>query len=262
MVEDELGTALFARNSKKVSLTAAGAAFYPEALRVLAQLESACTTAREVGAGNRGRLVIGFVGGMTLRGVPEAVSAFSVSHRNITVSLREIGSPEQIPAIVNGHIAGGFLHYSGADHPNLRFLVIGNESLVCCVPNTHRLARCRNLDLRDLAKEDFIIFAREASPTSYDNVIGMCAAAGFTPSIRHHVTRWISALLLVSRGIGVALIPEVFVRVGLRGVVFPKLKNSSTQSTSYFAWRGDNENAGLREFVSLLQSKYRRYNKS
>src|ERR1035437_5091641 len=116
-----------------------------------------------------------------------------MSHKNVTISLREMSSSEQMQAIVNGHIAGGFLH-SGADHPDLQFLVLGKEYFVCCVPNTHHLARYRNLELQVLAKEDFIIFAREASPTYYDNVIGMCAAAGFSPNIRHHVTRWLTAL--------------------------------------------------------------------
>ena len=256
MIEDELGTALFARNSKKVSLTAAGAAFYPEALKVVAQLELACATAREVGAGNRGRLEIGFVGGMVLRGVPEAVSAYSMSQGNVTVSLREMSSAEQMQAIVNGHLAGGFLH-SGADHPDLQYLVLARESFVCCVPAAHRLARYRKLDLQALAKEDFIIFAREASPTYYDSVIGMCAAAGFSPNIRHQVTRWFTALLLVSRAAGVALIPDAFVKAGLAGVAFPGLKNSTTRSIAYFAWRRDNDNAALRRFVSLLQSRYK-----
>ncbi|MES3012948.1 MAG: LysR family transcriptional regulator [Pseudomonadota bacterium] len=256
MLENELGTALFARSSKKVTLTAAGAAFYPQALRVLSQLELACVTAKEVGAGSRGRLDISFVSGMSLRGVPEALTAFAASHRDVAISLHEIGSPGQLQAILHGHMAGGFLHHSGTSHPGLQFLAIAEEPFVCCVPSTHPLASKRQLDLRDLAGEDFVFFSRDASPASHDNVIAVCAGAGFSPVIRHHVTGWITALLLVSRGAGVALVPEVFTRTGLPNVVFLKLKNASARSVSYFAWRRDSEHVGLRDFVSLLRARY------
>ncbi|MCK9285368.1 MAG: LysR family transcriptional regulator [Rhodocyclaceae bacterium] len=253
MIEDELGIPLFARNSRRVSLTPAGAAFYPQALRVLSQLDFACAAAREVGAGNRGHLLISFVGAMSLRGVPEAVAEFSASHPEIAVSLREMSSFEQLKAILDGDVAGGFLHYSGPLHPDLQYLEISEEAFVCCLPTKHRLADKREIDLAELSAENFIIYAREASPFSYDNVIGVCAAAGFSPIIRHYVTRGVTALLLVARGAGVALVPDAFVNIGLTGISFLGIKGSSIRSMSYFAWRRENINAGLHEFVRTLQ---------
>ncbi len=256
MIEDELGTPLFERNSRRVSLTPAGAAFYPQALRVLSQLDFACAAAREVGAGNRGHLLVSFVGAMSLRGVPEAVAAFSSSHPDVAVSLREMSSFEQFQAILDGDVVGGFLHYSGPLHPDLEYLEISRESFVCCLPTTHPLAGAGEIDLRQLSAESFIIYSREASPFSYDNVIGVCAAAGFSPVIRHYVTRGVTALLLAARGAGVALLPDAFVELGLPGVSYLRIKGSSINSMAYFAWRRDNHNPDLQAFVCMLKARY------
>ncbi len=258
IIEDELGTALFKRNSKRVSLTAAGTAFYPEALKVLSQLDLACATAQETGAGNRGQLHISFIGGMALRGVPEVVAEFSLANPEIAVSLREMASFEQMNSILSGRVAGGFLHYTGSPHPDLHYLTISDEAFLCCVPKSHPLANNEAIDLRAVEKENLIIFSREASPFSHDNVIGICAAAGLSPTIRHYVTSGTSALMLVAHGAGITLVPDAYAGLGISGVVFLKILGSTTRSMSYFAWRRDNDNAALLAFIKVLDSTVRR----
>ncbi|UUX93992.1 LysR family transcriptional regulator [Aquabacterium sp. J223] len=251
-VEEELGTRLFERNTKVVSLTPAGAAFYPEALKVLAQLEQACATTRDVGAGKRGQLRIGFVGGMLLRGIPEAVSRHDQEARNVTISLREMSSAEQLYAIAHGQLAAGFLH-AGVLPADLDSLVIRSERFVACLPADHPCAAQPHLDLKQLSGEDMVLFARDASPSYYDSVVALCAAAGFSPRVRHEVTHWLTALVLVSRGAGVAVVPDAFVNAGLQGVRYVALRPSQTRSIAYLVWKRGGTDPALLEFVAYMQ---------
>jgi len=59
-LEDELGTRLFDRTSRRVRLTEAGELFVPEARATLSQADHAIETARLAGRGELGRLRIGF----------------------------------------------------------------------------------------------------------------------------------------------------------------------------------------------------------
>ncbi|MBU2285668.1 MAG: LysR family transcriptional regulator, partial [Gammaproteobacteria bacterium] len=60
-LENELGTALFQRTARGVTLSDAGAAFLPHAEAVLAASRQAVSVARDAAAGRGGRLVIGFI---------------------------------------------------------------------------------------------------------------------------------------------------------------------------------------------------------
>ena len=62
-LEDGLGLKLFTRNSRGVELTEAGRAFLIGGRRVLVAAKEAAEQAQEAAKGERGRLVIGSLGG-------------------------------------------------------------------------------------------------------------------------------------------------------------------------------------------------------
>src|SRR3954468_19079204 len=61
-LERDLGTPLFERSTRSVSLTAAGQAFLPHARAVLEEVETARRATRASAGGVYGRVVIGFSG--------------------------------------------------------------------------------------------------------------------------------------------------------------------------------------------------------
>ena len=88
--EQLLGTRLFQRSKRAVSLTAAGELFVIEATRALAQLAQAQDVARRAGRGELGRLEIGYVASAAYSGVlQDQFSRFRVSHPGIHIGARE-----------------------------------------------------------------------------------------------------------------------------------------------------------------------------
>lgn len=253
-LESELGVALFKRSSKAVSLTQAGSTLYPQALKVIAQLDIAWETARDVGLGRRGRLVVGFVGGMLLRGLPELVRAYESLHPHITIVLREMGSADQILALTRGQLNLGFLH-ANALPAELDSVVVGDEAFVACLPEDHPLAHRRSIRASDLRDENIVLFSRDISPNYYDSVISLCSSAGFSPRVHHHVTHWLTALVLVSRNAGVALVPDAFVQAELRGVRYVRLNDSSARSLAQCAWKRAAQDPTEAGFVSYVRQR-------
>ena len=60
LLEHSVGVALLERTSRSVTLTAAGAAFLPEAARILRLAQEAAVKARRTASGEQGSLTIGF----------------------------------------------------------------------------------------------------------------------------------------------------------------------------------------------------------
>lgn len=95
-LEEELGTALFERTSRRVSLTQAGEVLRREAQAILQRVESAQTLVRDVADGLRGRLLIGFSGSMIYRGLPELMADLRQRLPDTELELREMNSADQV----------------------------------------------------------------------------------------------------------------------------------------------------------------------
>ena len=89
-LEASVGARLFDRDSKGVRLTAAGLAFQGHAAGLLERVEAACALAREVQAGEVGRLRVGFVGSTLYNGLSAWLQAFQASWPRVEVVVVEI----------------------------------------------------------------------------------------------------------------------------------------------------------------------------
>ncbi|MCL2581328.1 MAG: LysR family transcriptional regulator [Streptosporangiales bacterium] len=74
------------------------------------------------------------------------------------------------------------------------------------LPADHPLAGQPSVDLTDLATEAWV--GNSPSEPCMHIVNGLCAAAGFTPDIRHLTQEWDAVAALVAAGAGIALIPR------------------------------------------------------
>jgi DNA-binding transcriptional LysR family regulator len=252
-MELELGTVLFERTTKAVALTPAGQAFYVEAMRTLAQFDLTCSIARLTGTGGRGQLRLGCTGGMLIRGVPALLRDYERHHPGVDLALREMGSAAQADAITHRRLSGGFLH-TAVLPPDLNSVIVQREPFICCLPAEHSLAGRSRISLKLLANEPWVLFARDTSPSYFDSVIALCNAAGFSPRVKHEITHWMSAVMLVAEGGGVAVVPEAFRRMEMPNVRFISVQEDISVSLAHFAWRQDDADPLLAGFLRHLNA--------
>ena len=233
-LEENVGARLLARTSRHVELTDAGQVLYREALILLRQGQEVRTLVRQVDAGLRGRLRIGFVGSMLYRGLPALLNAMRAELPDVEHVLTELNSHDQIEAVRRGEQDLGFIHANPVpDGVQARDLMA--EPFVVCLPDAHPLASRQTLELAELAADDFVFFARAASPSYYETVLAMCVSAGFMPAIRHEVRHWLSVASLVSQGLGVSIVPACLSRSGLAGTRFIGFEHQA-RSVSQVIW--------------------------
>jgi DNA-binding transcriptional LysR family regulator len=96
-----------------------------------------------------------------------------------------------------------------------------HDPLVVALPAGHRLAGADEIDLPWLADETWVQGAT-GGPCAEAGLVA-CAAAGFTPDIRHRVNEWHAALAMVAAGSGAALIPRLAIGYPPASVVFRPL---------------------------------------
>lgn len=237
-LEDGLGFALVERSTHEVRLTPAGAAYYGETCKVITQFERAQSTAERFSQGLRGAIAVGFFASMLHRGLGSAVEVFQSEHADVALSLVELSTSDQIPALLRHRIHYGFVH-SAALPEAVASEELLREPFVLCLPASHPAAGAppdQEFALGRLAQEPFILFSRSFSPTYYDQVVSICLASGFHPNIRHEARHWLTVLACVSKGMGITLVPRCLMRAGHPGLAFLPLPPSPIESVVRGAW--------------------------
>jgi len=221
-LERELGVALFHRTTRRVGLTAAGAAFLVQARRVLDQAERAAQTAQRASRGEIGHLSIGFMPSADLDLLPRALRVWRTRFPNAEIELHTLLPGQQVEALRLGQIQLGILRLP-IDDRSLVVKSIQREPMVIALPAPHPLARRSRVRIADLKTDAMIIFPRSTGPSHYDWLVATCRRAGFSPRVFHQTESLQTNLGLIAAGLGVSLLPASVRNLRRRGVVYRPL---------------------------------------
>lgn len=89
LLEEQLGSRLFDRNSRNVALTSAGEALLPVVERLTSDFDHAFTGLAQTFAGERGRVVVGALPSVAAGPLPHAIASFRRSHPNVEIVMRD-----------------------------------------------------------------------------------------------------------------------------------------------------------------------------
>ncbi|GAB3601203.1 LysR substrate-binding domain-containing protein [Microbacterium tumbae] len=204
-LELELGTPLFDRTTRRVELTEAGVALLPYARDMLAHAAGARDAVVKATREVTGSLHIGAEQCLGFVDVVTLLERFHRRHPRVETRFTQTGSQELISMARSGEIDVAFV--AGARHlGSLPHRTLGQEPLVLLAPAEHPLAARTPVDWKDLAGEDFIDFA----PTWGVRVLNddLLLAQGIHRRIRCTVNDVHTLLDLVTRGLGVAIVPK------------------------------------------------------
>jgi len=254
-LEETLGVRLLERDSKQVTVTSAGAAFYADAVRILESIGRAAETTRAVAAGLQGRLEVGVTGSQFYREAPRIIARFQARLPRMEVTLREVATSVQIDALLQGGLDLGFMN--AVTMPSrLSALRLRDDAFICCLPEAHPLGSQASLELRTLADERFIMFSREVAPENHDNVVAILRSAGISPRLSHAARQWLTVLAMVANNMGVALVPQSLSQTGLRGVRFVPISQplGLAPSSAVLAWNEERLSIAASEFVACARA--------
>jgi DNA-binding transcriptional LysR family regulator len=185
-LEQELGEALFVRDTRRVALTPAGETLLPRARRLLGMAEE---TVAAVRAGEPTRPVLRVdisssnlqTGALVLRRLRE-------EHRDIEVRQRELGVPRGLDGLRAGELdllLGNALRAPAEVNTELLRL----ERVQVMLAADHPAAAAAAVPIGTLAEQEWLLPADDAAPEWNDLVLDLCQRAGFRPR-RYPGTTW------------------------------------------------------------------------
>ena len=250
-LEREIGALLFSRVKKRVSLTAAGAVFLVEAKRTLVQAEHAVDEARKADRGDIGRLEVGFVSSATHHdAVPTILRVFRDRHPRVELGLIELTTVDQVRALREHQIDIGIVRPPIGDDALMVEAII-REQFVVALPENHRLAAMREVPLRALADDPFVLLPRNLHLALYDQIINLCSAAGFSPRVAQEAVQLQTIASLVAAGMGVALVPASIRNLRRRGVIYRDIEGITPTTEMAVAYRRDDISPVVRAFIAV-----------
>jgi DNA-binding transcriptional LysR family regulator len=253
-LERELDLKLFSRVSRTVQLTPEGEVFYMEAVRTLAQAESAIDTAKRAAKGEIGKLSIGFIGSSTFAFLPELVRSYKAQYPGVKLTLRELTTQQQDDAFDKGSIDIGFTRTLTAERSKtFSSRSLYREPFLAVLPASRKVTMKR-VRIADLANERFVLFHREGAPRLFDTIVGMCSDAGFSPRVEYEADRVQTVLSLVEAEEGVSIVPASVRLLWSNGVRFCRLQPDDVRVELVAAWKKERPSVVLRSFLDLVDA--------
>lgn len=263
-IERQLDVQLFRRKPRGVELTEAGRVFLDNARTMLADYERALQSTRRAARGEQGELSVGIMPTAFFHPfVSSAIRDFREGFPDVSVSLDECLRSEAFERIQNERMDVAFMRTTGQALEGLVIYSLLAEPMILAVPATHELAQRdpgKSLSLRLAAHATFIIYARQRGPVFFETTITACRRAGFSPRIGQEAPLAVSALNLVSAGVGIALVPQSMRRMGLDGVVYRDLKGEAPKAVLSIAARRNDPSSVVRNFLTMVRRRAKEAN--
>jgi DNA-binding transcriptional LysR family regulator len=256
-LEQELGSQLLDRDRRNVSLTAAGEVFLREARKVLSALNRATLLTQGHARGVSGSLSIGFITPTEYSFLPSLIRSFRQQFPNVALQLREAMTDTQIEDLRSGILDVGLLsgQFSEAGFESQEIMA---EPLLAAIPQGHPLASKKGpLRAKRLTEEQLVMFPRVIAPTLFDEIIGFCRAAGFSPRIAQEARQTQTIISLVAAGLGIAIVPRSIRHLERKGVVYRSFCEETPLNKISVVWSSDQPSAAVINFVAAAQSAWR-----
>lgn len=252
-LEREVGVRLFARSSRRVELTGAGEAFLVGARECLAAAERAVADAAAATGVVRGRLAVGVIVTTAAVDVPELLQRYRARHPDVRVVLRSGRSDDLAAAIRSGELDIAFLGLPEGEQPaGVETVVLDHDEHVLVVPAGHRLAGAPRVTLAEITGETFVDFvagtpARAQSDRAF-------AAAGLVRDVAYEAGVVELITRLITRGLGIALLPSAFIRplaAGEPGLALVPVVDGPHR-LEHLAWSRFNPSPATRAMLDVL----------
>lgn len=214
-LEEQLGTPLFDRVGRRITLTEAGRALLPRARQWLHDLDDmrrVVSDYAETATGQlSGTLTVGTSHHIGLHRLPPTLRAFSTAHPQVRLDIRFIDSEQAYDAVLDGDLELGIVTLPPVPDERLVAHVIWRDALVFVVAAGHPLAaRARAADpggirAADLAAHPAIL----PSPNTFTRQIaeGMFRREGLQLQV-HLETNYLETIkMMVSIGLGWSVLP-------------------------------------------------------
>lgn len=203
-LEAAVGTPLFERHSRGVSLTPAGQALQRHARRILGDVEEMVAELSDHARGVVGAVRLWANTSAVTQFLPRDLSAFAELHPAVAIEMREQDSRDIVMAVLEGRADVGI--FADLTAPlGLPTRVYRRDRLVLVAPADHALAGEKQIRFAEAQRHDFVGLSQG---TSLAERVALHAESEAPLRVRIQVRSFDAICQMVSAGFGLAVLPE------------------------------------------------------
>jgi DNA-binding transcriptional LysR family regulator len=207
-VEDVLGVRLFDRSTRRVAITAAGKEFVAVAERMLNDLRISVRSMREIGAEQRGRVIVSSIMSVANGLFPAIVAKYRAARPGIEIVLREGVHGTVLEDVRSGTADLGATYVD--DVPDfVEAKRVSREVFEVILPRNHPLIKKpqrTSVALAELIGYPLVSLPYESRTRRI--IDGAASTAGLTPRHVATVTQFATLMSFVRAGVGIAIVPS------------------------------------------------------
>ncbi|MFC8688804.1 LysR family transcriptional regulator [Brevibacillus porteri] len=204
-LEQEVGSPLLERNTRKMELTDAGKILYQKSLLLLSQMNMLKKEMEEVKLTGSGDLIIGIIESVK-HWIPKVIRGYQGRFPSINIKLIEVLSGKAVKESLRKYHTHLLITNQFIDEEDVESFPLYDERLMLVLHKDHPLAEKESVRLKDLVSEPFII-STEGFQTRED-ILTAFSFEQVNPQIKFEIERFETALTLVRENLGVTIIPE------------------------------------------------------
>ncbi|OEE36758.1 DNA-binding transcriptional regulator OxyR [Vibrio anguillarum] len=205
-LEDELGTVLLERSSRRVLFTDSGLQLVDQAKRILSEIKTFRDMASGQGGSMSGPIHIGFIPTLGPYLLPRIVPFLKEQFPELELYLHEAQTQQLVRQLEDGKLDCLVLA-SVAETAHFKEIDLYDEALSIAVPSGHEWAAKSEVSMLDLKGRT--VLALGDGHCLRDQALGFCFAAGAKDDERFKATSLETLRNMVAAGGGITLLPEL-----------------------------------------------------
>jgi DNA-binding transcriptional LysR family regulator len=253
-LEEALGIALFERVPRRLRLTAEGRELIERLPGLFAHLERITEATKSASQGGTGHLRIGDAGIMTTEILAPALRALRRDRPQLRLTFFQNTSQGFFDDLLQDKIDCAFALLPPTQ-PELTSLKLVTLEVGIVLPPGHRLAQRKEIPLEALSDESWIFAPRAANPVLYDQIIGCCQRAGFSPRIIDELSPRPRVISQVACGIAITTLIERLTHLCIGGTTYHRLIRPVPKITCCLVHRRSDPSSLLSELIDLCRKQ-------
>ncbi|RWY48389.1 LysR family transcriptional regulator [Mucilaginibacter gilvus] len=247
-LEEELGVSLFERNKRNVKLTPSGIFLKNKWSTLLNDLNEVHVFAKKIGKGETGHIRIVHPDSISFSMLPELLARVAESYPGITIDLLQLVYEDAQQSLLEYKNDLAFTRQV-SKLPDISSKLISSLPVALFVPKSHSFVTSDDITNTSLAKQQFILPIANARSNFYFFVQEIFKFYQIKPVATYHSDFGSSVLGLISRGLGVAILPISFVHHGTPGIRALEIPFSTDL---YVSWRKDDRSPAVLNLLEII----------
>ncbi|MFQ3239959.1 MAG: DNA-binding transcriptional LysR family regulator [Olleya marilimosa] len=248
-LEEELGFSLFERNKRNVKLTDAGKFLQKHWTKTIGELDQIQRQAKKIDQGDAGHVSISYPGSITFSFLPNFLEIIKTNLPDLKLELAELTDENHQKLLLNYDTDIAFSR-DNIQHTNIQTVKLSTEPICIAVPSNHWLDKNSINNIDKLQQENFIITGLHQTTFFSSLLRNLFNQLGFEPKISIESDFGGMILNLVSKGLGISILPNSFKHSNFNNVRFIDLDQTIDL---YMHWRKNEANKTITKVIDCAK---------